>query len=101
MAQRVEPFRIISFYIEMIEFQKEVYEVVKKIPKGQVLNYKDVARLTGRPRAYRAVGNALNKNPFAPAVPCHRVIRSDGRIGGYAQGTEVKTKILRKEGYLR
>jgi len=82
----------------MTEFQKRIYEVVKKIPRGKVLTYKEVARLAGRPKAYRAVGNALNKNPFAPAVPCHRVIKSDGKIGGYARGTKIKVKLLRKEG---
>lgn len=85
----------------MTEFEKKVYDVVKKIPKGEVLTYKKVARLAGRPKAFRAVGNALNKNPFAPTVPCHRVIRSDGRIGGYAQGIKAKIKILRMEGYLK
>lgn len=87
--------------MKLTKFQEKIYNVVKRIPKGKVLTYKEVARLAGRPKAYRAVGNALNKNPFAPAVPCHRVIRSDGRIGGYAQGTKTKTKILRKEGYLK
>ena len=85
----------------MSEFEKKIYEIVKKIPKGKVLTYKDVAKMVGRPKAYRAVGNALNKNPFAPWVPCHRVIRSDGSIGGYAQGTKAKMDILKQEGYLR
>ncbi|MBI2003381.1 MAG: MGMT family protein [Parcubacteria group bacterium] len=85
----------------MTEFQKRIYEVVKKIPRGKVLTYKEVARLAGNPLAYRAVGNALNKNPFAPEVPCHRVIRSDGKIGGYACGTTEKVRILRNEGYLK
>lgn len=86
----------------MTPFEGKVYEVVRRIPRGKVLTYKEVARLAGRPKAFRAVGSALNKNPFAPAVPCHRVIRSDGRsIGGYAQGTKAKAKILRKEGYLK
>ena len=85
----------------MTEFKKRVYEVVKRIPRGEVLTYKEVAKLVGRPLAFRAVGNALNKNPFAPAVPCHRVIRSDGRAGGYAQGTRAKIRILKQEGYLK
>lgn len=85
----------------MTPFEEKVYEVVKKIPIGKVLTYKEVARLVGRPLAFRAVGNALNKNPFAPAVPCHRVVRSDGRVGGYAQGTKAKIKILKQEGYLK
>ncbi|MEK7203766.1 MAG: MGMT family protein [Patescibacteria group bacterium] len=82
------------------DFHYRVYNVVKKIPKGQVLTYKKVAYLVGSPGAYRAVGNALNKNPFAPEVPCHRVIKSDGKIGGYAKGTRIKIRLLKKEGYL-
>ena len=78
-------------------FQKRVYNIVRKIPKGEVLTYKEVARLTGRPRAYRAVGNALNKNPFKH-VPCHRVIRRDGEIGGYARVIKEKVNLLREEG---
>ena len=83
----------------MTKFQKKVYDVVKGIPKGQVLTYKEVAWLVGLPLAYRAVGNALNKNPFKE-VPCHRVIKSDGQIGGFARGTKEKIRILKKEGYL-
>ena len=74
--------------------------MVKKIPKGQVLTYKEVARLIGKPLAYRAVGNALNKNPFKE-VPCHRVIRSDGKTGGYARGAKEKIKMLKSEGYIK
>ena len=80
-------------------FQGKVYNIVKEIPKGEILTYKDVARLIGSPRAYRAVGNALNKNPFKE-VPCHRVIRSDGKAGGYAKGAKKKIEILRKEGFI-
>lgn len=80
----------------MEEFQKEVFRVVKKIPKGQVLTYKQVAKLAGRPKAYRAVGNILNKN-YDPQIPCHRVIRSDGKAGGYNRGEVRKVEILRKE----
>ncbi|MEK7536994.1 MAG: MGMT family protein [Patescibacteria group bacterium] len=83
----------------MTEFQKKVYNIVKKIPKGKVLNYKEVARFAGSPRACRAVGNVLNKNPFKN-VPCHRVIRSDGKIGGYAYGNRAKIGLLKKEGFL-
>jgi len=75
-----------------------VYEIVKKIPKGKVLNYKQVAQLTGFPRAWRAVGNILNKNPDPKTIPCHRVIRSDGKIGGYKNGVKKKIALLKKEG---
>lgn len=61
------------------------------------MTYKEVAMAIGLPKAYRAVGNALNKNPFAPKVPCHRVIRSDGTIGGFASGTKKKIELLKRE----
>ena len=83
---------------KITDVEEKVYDAVKKIPKGGVLTYKQIAELTGRPFSYRAVGNALNKNPFKD-VPCHRVIRSDGKIGGYAKGTKKKINILKKEGY--
>lgn len=77
-------------------FQQKVYEVVKKIPKGKVLTYKQVAEKMGNPNAVRAVGNALNKNR-SKDVPCHRVVRSDGKTGGYYWGAEAKVRILKKE----
>ncbi len=80
----------------MKTFKEKVLEVVKKIPRGKTLTYKEVAKAAGRPRAYRAVGNILNKN-FNPKIPCHRVIRSDGKPGGYNRGTKAKIKILKKE----
>jgi len=81
-------------------FAEKVYEVVKKIPKGSVLTYKEVAKRAGSPRAYRGVGNILNKNHDLK-IPCHRVIRSDGKLGGYNLGQNRKRKILEKEGYLK
>jgi O-6-methylguanine DNA methyltransferase len=78
-------------------FTEKVYEVVKKIPKGKVLTYKEVAKLAGSPKASRGVGNILSKN-YDPEIPCHRVIRSDGRLGGYNRGLNKKGEILRKEG---
>lgn len=80
-------------------FAEKVYEVVKKIPKGNVLTYKEVARRSGRLKAYRAVGNILSKNKDLK-VPCHRVIRSDGKPGGYNGIIKSKKKIdiLKKEG---
>ena len=83
----------------MAEFESKIYEIVKKIPKGQTLTYKKVAELAGRPKAYRAVGNILNKN-YDPAVFCHRVVRSDGKMGGYNRGTAKKRELLKKEGVL-
>ncbi|MBL7150917.1 MGMT family protein [Candidatus Microgenomates bacterium] len=81
-------------------FQRKVYEVVKKIPKGEVLSYQQVARLTGYPKACRAVGNALNKNPDPKTIPCHRVIRANGKIGGFKGGQKKKIRLLRKEGVI-
>ena len=83
--------------MEITEFQKKVYDFVRTIPKGKTATYKEVAVAIGHPKAYRAVGNALNKNPFAPIVPCHRVIKSDGSIGGFASGTLKKVKLLQNE----
>lgn len=85
---------------KVTQFQQEVYDMVRKIPKGSVMTYAQVAKAIGRPKAVRAVGNALNKNPFAPAVPCHRVIRSDGSVGGFAWGSDKKIRLLKKEGAL-
>lgn len=79
-------------------FQSKVYEIVSRIPEGSVLTYKQVAAQAGRPKAYRAVGNVLNMN-YNPNIPCHRVIRSDGKLGGYNRGTCKKITILAKEGY--
>jgi len=85
----------------METFQNQVYTVVKKIPKGKVLTYKEVATRAGKPKASRAVGTVLSKN-FDPKIPCHRVIRSDGRIGNYNRGgAKAKLKILKQEGYLK
>lgn len=81
----------------MISFKQRVYSVVAKIPRGQVITYKEVARLAGKSKAYRAVGNILNKNQDS-AVFCHRVIRSDGKIGGFNKGSAKKKELLKKEG---
>jgi len=80
----------------MTPFAKKVYEVVQKIPKGKTLTYKQVAEKAGRPLAFRAVGNILNKN-YNSKIPCHRVVRSDGQTGGYNRGSENKKEILKKE----
>jgi len=73
-----------------------VLNIVRKIPRGKTLTYKEVAIRAGKPRAYRVVGNILNKN-YDPKIPCHRVIRSDGKIGGYNRGTKNKLSLLKKE----
>ncbi|MCD6410366.1 MGMT family protein [bacterium] len=78
-------------------FKDRVLEVVRKIPKGKTLTYKEVAVLAGRPRAWRAVGNILHKNRDSE-IPCHRVIKSDGNLGGYNRGKKTKRKLLESEG---
>ena len=78
-------------------FTEKVYKIVIKIPKGKVLTYKEVAHLAGNEKASRAVGNILHKN-YDPKIPCHRVIRSDGKLGGYNRGVIKKKAILHKEG---
>lgn len=82
----------------LTHFQKKVYKVVANIPYGEVRSYKWVAQRIGKPKASRAVGQALKKNPYTVIIPCHRVIRSDGLLGGYSKGTKVKKRLLHKEG---
>lgn len=77
-------------------FSDRVRAVVKKIPKGKTRTYAQVAKFAGSPRAYRAVGNILNKN-YDPMIPCHRVVRSDGTAGGYNRGAEEKRRLLEEE----
>ena len=79
-------------------FSKKVLEVVRKIPWGNTLTYKEVAQRAGRPLAYRAVGNILNRYDVVRYhVPCHRVVRSDGGLGGYRWGVRKKRELLEKE----
>ena len=80
------------------EFENKVYRAISKIPRGEVRSYKWVAARIGNPGASRAVGNALHRNPRPVVVPCHRVIKSDGSIGGYAKGIAMKKRILMREG---
>ena len=81
-------------------FQLKVWSYLKKIPRGSVKTYSQVAKAIGKPLAVRAVANAIGKNPFPPQIPCHRVIRSDGSLGGYSAKGGIKTKkmLLKKEG---
>ena len=83
----------------MVSFRDKVFQVAKKIPKGKILTYKIVSQKSGCPKAWRVVGNILNKNRN-PKIPCHRIIKSDGRIGGYRWGTKRKTSLLKREGVL-
>ena len=93
-----------GFFFKMIpkgtKFQLKVWNYLKTIPKGQVRSYLEVAKAINKPKAARAVANAVGKNPNAPKIPCHRVIRSDGSLGGYSGpgGIKTKKKLLKKEG---
>ena len=84
------------------KFQVKVWKYLMKIPKGKVKSYKEVAIGINKPNAARAVANACAKNPYAPKVPCHRVIKSDGSLGGFSApgGIKLKKKILKNEGFL-
>ena len=84
------------------QFQLKVWSYLKKIPKGKLKTYAQVAKAIGKPKAVRAVANAIGKNPFPPKIPCHRVIRSDGKLGGYSAkgGIKTKKKLLKNEGFL-
>ena len=84
------------------KFQLKVWKYLKKIPKGQIRTYSDVAKAINKPKSVRAVANAIGKNPYAPKIPCHRVIRSDGSLGGYSGkgGINTKRKLLKSEGIL-
>tara|TARA_Y100000992_G_scaffold251590_1_gene183800 strand:+ start:50 stop:328 length:279 start_codon:yes stop_codon:yes gene_type:complete len=85
--------------ISPTKFQLKVWKYIKKIPKGKVKTYKEVAIAIKRPKSARAVANACGKNPYAPKIPCHRVIRSDGGLGGYSGrgGIKQKLRLLRSE----
>jgi O-6-methylguanine DNA methyltransferase len=81
-----------------MSFNQKVWALTSRIPAGSVTTYGEIARALGSPRAGRAVGNALNRNPYAPGVPCHRVVGSNGSLTGYAGGLEKKRKMLAAEG---
>jgi len=80
------------------KFQQKVLRAVSAIPKGKVSTYQSIAKKIGQPKAARAVGRALATNPFPIIIPCHRVIYSDGSLGGYQGGRKKKLSLLRKEG---
>ena len=83
------------------KFQLKVWKYLKTIPKGTVKTYKQVAIAIKSPKSARAVANACGKNPYAPKIPCHRVIRTDGGLGGYSAkgGVRTKKKLLKREGF--
>ena len=83
-------------------FRLKVWNYLKKIPRGKVITYLDLAKAIKMPKAVRAVANAVGKNPYPPKIPCHRVIRSDGKLGGYSApgGIKTKKKLLKMEGII-
>ena len=85
-------------HLKKKSFNEKVWVLLRRIPRGNVTTYKLLAKAAGSPKASRAVGNACNKNPDSPKVPCHRVVASDGDIGGYAHGVRAKIALLKKEG---
>lgn len=89
-----------KYFQEGTEFQQKVWRELLKIKKGEVVTYKELAKRIGNPRAIRAVANAVAKNKFPIKIPCHRVIRSDGKLGGYSGkgGIKGKLKLLKSEG---
>jgi methylated-DNA-[protein]-cysteine S-methyltransferase len=84
--------------LEGTEFQRKAWQAMRKIPFGETISYGDQARKVGKPTAYRAVGSANGKNPIPIIVPCHRVLASDGSLGGYSLGLSMKRRLLALEG---
>ncbi len=89
---------VIRFLSDKTEFERSVLVATFKIPRGKVSTYKRIAEKIGTPRAYRAVANALHKNPLHPVVPCHRVVRSDGGFGGEKKAAGSRRKLVKDEG---
>lgn len=85
--------------MKITSFSEQCYQLLRKVPKGKVTTYKEIAREL-KSKAYRAVGSAMKKNANAPTIPCHRVVKSNGELGGYAFGAKKKIKLLKKEGVL-
>jgi len=90
--------RILEHLSGKTDFERSVLMATLEIPKGKVSTYKRIAEKIGKPKAYRAVGNALHKNPLAPIIPCHRVVRSDGYLAGADESIETRKRRLLEEG---
>ena len=91
------PHRDLPLDIRATAFQRQVWEELRRIPRGETRSYAEIAAAIGRPAAMRAVGNACANNPVAIAIPCHRVLRNDGKLGGYAWGSERKQALIAAE----
>ncbi len=83
---------------KLTDFELKVLKKLARVPVGRVVTYGELAKAVSCPGASQAVGNAVRKNPWAPEVPCHRVVKSNGQVGGYARGTRKKIEVLKKEG---
>lgn len=81
-----------------MNLDKKIYKKLLEVPKGKITTYGELAKAVGLKNGQRAVGKIMNKNPYPVIIPCHRVIKSDGKIGGYAYGEEIKSNMLSKEG---
>ena len=81
-----------------MNLEQKVYKKLLEVPEGEITTYGELAKAVGLRNGQRVIGNIMNKNPYPVIVPCHRVVKSDGHIGGYAYGEKVKTKILSDEG---
>jgi AraC family transcriptional regulator of adaptative response/methylated-DNA-[protein]-cysteine methyltransferase len=88
----------LNHYLFGTPFQVDVWRELQRIPSGTVRSYQEIANAIGKPKSVRAVANAVGANPIAVLVPCHRVVRSDGSLGGYRWGKELKKKLLKREG---
>lgn len=98
-SDRYKNLIAINFNLIIVsKFQVRVLDLVSKIPEGKVTTYKEIARALGSPNACRAVGNVIARNPCPLKIPCHRVMRSDGKLGGYRFGSKRKARLLAKEG---
>lgn len=86
-------------FLDGTEFEKSVWRAAREVPYGETRTYKWLSERVGKPGAYRAVGQALSKNPVPIVIPCHRIIESDGNIGGYSEGVEIKRRLLEMEYY--
>lgn len=81
-----------------MNLDKKIYKKLLEVPKGKITTYGDLAKAVGCTNGQRAVGRIMNKNPYPTIIPCHRVVKSDGKVGGYAFGEEIKINMLKKEG---
>lgn len=100
IAHYVELDQIETLHLLGTEFQIAVWQALLQIPRGTTVSYAQIAQQIGRPLAVRAVGSAVGSNPVSLIVPCHRVVRADGSLGGYFWGLELKNRLLKDEGAL-